>query len=59
MNGQEQNRRIDAVTKMIEDIDAGTLVLGQQSSLNKLLQLKEKLNVVLESERLHTHVLHH
>ena len=59
MNGQEKNRRIDAVTKMIEDIDAGTLAIGQQSSLQKLFQLNEKLSLLLKDGRLHTRVLQH
>ena len=60
MNGQQNTKTlIDDVNHLVDCIDQGVITPGQKSSIEKLLELSDKLNLMLEGRRLHTHVLQH
>ena len=45
---------LDYVAQLVEQIDAGTLVVGHQS-LPILISLKDKLDILLKDDRLNLH----
>jgi len=59
MKDNSQTASIEHVSYLIDQLEKGHLFVGQQSSLDTLIRLKERLDVLLEDNRLHMPAYQH